>query len=49
MRALPVKSPAVFEIDMHTSIVAADAGPPAKRARVRRLPRVQITQERSRP
>jgi len=41
--------PAVSEIDMHTSIIAADAGPPAKSARARRLPRVQIKQERSRP
>jgi hypothetical protein len=30
MRAVAVKSPAVSEIDMRTSIVAAEAGPPAK-------------------
>jgi hypothetical protein len=49
MRAPAVKSPAVSEIDMHTSIVAAEAGPAAKSGRARRLLRVQIKQERSRP
>ena len=50
MRGLAVKSPAVSEIDMHTSIVAAEAGPPAQEPGPRRrLPLVQIIQERSRP
>jgi hypothetical protein len=50
MRGLAVKSPAVSAIDMHTSLVAAEAGAsrqePGPR---RRLPHVQIIQERSRP
>jgi len=40
--------PAVSEIDMHTSIVTAEASRQEPGPR-RRLPHVQIKQERSRP